>query len=147
VDSCTGCVRYFVISREAISRPASSPDLSMCNYFLWGYLRSKVYLTKPRDIDKPKNAIKEEIRATSYSMVTEAMRTLRNWPEQCRRDGGKRLRVALFKNKICKNNNIVYFNSGFFIFYTKNINLIPILDFYLNMNIISSRDSPCMYVT
>ena len=29
------------------SWPARSPDLSMCGYFLWGYLQSKVYIRRP----------------------------------------------------------------------------------------------------
>ena len=106
----------FVISRGTFPRPARSPNLSMCNYFLWGYLNCKVYLTKPRDIDKRKNAIKEEITAAPYSMVTESMRILGDRLEQCRGDGGIRLRGALFKNKICNNSDIVYFNSGYYSF-------------------------------
>ena len=30
--------------------PPGSPDLSPCNFFLWGYLKGKVYVDKPRDI-------------------------------------------------------------------------------------------------
>jgi len=61
----------------------------MCDYFLWGYLKSEVYLTKPRNIEELKNAIKEEITATPYNMVREAMRTLRDRQQQRRQDGGK----------------------------------------------------------
>jgi hypothetical protein len=87
----TAAQSAFVISkRGAIPRPASSPDLSsMCDYFLWGYLKSEVYLTKPRNIEELKNAIKEEITATPYNMVREAMRTLRDRQQQRRQDGGK----------------------------------------------------------
>jgi hypothetical protein len=67
-----------------------------------------VYPTKPRDIDKLKNAIKEEITATTYNMMTEAMRTLRDRLERCRGDGGKHLRDMFFKNKICKCSDLVY---------------------------------------
>jgi len=64
---CTAVKSAFVISRGgAIPRPASSPDLSMCDYFFWGYLKSEVYLRKPRDIDELKNAVKEQITATPY---------------------------------------------------------------------------------
>jgi hypothetical protein len=44
--------------------PARSPDLSVCDFFLWGYLKSKVNLMEPRDINEIKNATKEEITAT-----------------------------------------------------------------------------------
>ena len=80
----------------------------MCDYFLCGYMKSEVYLTKPRDIDELKNAIKEEITVTPYNMVTEAMRTLSDRLEQCMGDGGKHLRDVLFKNKICKCSDLVY---------------------------------------
>ena len=34
-----------VLSRNGdLSWPARSPDLTMCDYFLWGYLKSKVYI-------------------------------------------------------------------------------------------------------
>jgi hypothetical protein len=75
-----------VIARgEDIAWPARSPDLSVCGYFLWGYLKSKVNLTKPRDIDGLNNAVKEESASTPDSMVREALRTSRDRLEQCRR--------------------------------------------------------------
>jgi len=70
----------------------------MCDYVFWQYLKCEVYLRKPRDIDGLKNAIKEEITATLYNMVREAMRTSRDRLEQRRRDGGERSkRCALQK--------------------------------------------------
>jgi len=87
-----------VISKGGdIPWPAFSSDLSVCDYFLRGYLQCKVYLTKPRDIDELKNAIKEEIIATPNNMVRKAMSTLRDRLEQCRRDGGTHLRYVLFR--------------------------------------------------
>jgi hypothetical protein len=66
----------FIISkRGAIPWPARSPDLSVSDCFIWGYLKSKVHLMKPRD-DELKNAIKEEITATRDNMIREAMKTL-----------------------------------------------------------------------
>jgi hypothetical protein len=74
----------FIISRgEAIPWSAHSPDLSVSECFIWGYLKSKMYLMKPPD-DELKNAIKEEITATPDNLVREAMRTLCNRLEQCR---------------------------------------------------------------
>ena len=37
-----------VISRGDFPWPARSPDLSACDYFLWVYLKSRVFITKPR---------------------------------------------------------------------------------------------------
>jgi len=86
-----------VISKGGdIPWPSCSSDPSVCDYFLWRYLQCKVYLTKPRDIDELKNAIKEEITATPDNMVRKAMSTLCDRLEQCRRDGGTHLRYVLF---------------------------------------------------
>jgi hypothetical protein len=40
-----------------------SPDLSPCNYFLRGYLKSEVFKHQPRTIEQPKDAIRQEIAA------------------------------------------------------------------------------------
>lgn len=42
--------------------PARSPDLTPLDYFLWGYLKSKVYFNRPPNIDALKNRIRDEIR-------------------------------------------------------------------------------------
>ena len=34
-----------------IEWPARSPDLIACDYWLWGYLKEKVYARKPQDVD------------------------------------------------------------------------------------------------
>ena len=48
------------ISRKPINGidwPARSPDPDPCDFFLWGYLKSKVYCPKPRTLDDLKNNI------------------------------------------------------------------------------------------
>jgi hypothetical protein len=53
-----------VISRGGdVSWPAYSPDLSACDYFLRGYLKSKVLISKPTSMEELKQRIKEEIAA------------------------------------------------------------------------------------
>ena len=59
--------RAFVI----IPWTARSSDLSVCDFFLWGYLKSKVNLMKPRDINELKYAIKGEITATWWQKQLE----------------------------------------------------------------------------
>jgi len=51
-----------VVSRFGdVPWPPRSPDLSACDFFLWGYLESKVYVRKPRTVDDLKVSIREEI--------------------------------------------------------------------------------------
>jgi hypothetical protein len=44
-----------------MSWPPCSPDLCTPDFFLWGYLKSKVYDIWPATLDDPKTRIREEI--------------------------------------------------------------------------------------
>jgi hypothetical protein len=55
-----------------------------------------------------KNAIKEEVTATSDKRVRDAMRTSRDRLEQCRRDGGW---MCPSRRKICNSSEVVYLNG------------------------------------
>ena len=56
-----------------IEWPARSPDLTACDYWLWGYLKEKVYARKTQDVGMLKLVIEEEIRAISLNMYHNAM--------------------------------------------------------------------------
>ena len=53
--------------------PPRSPDLSACYFFLWGYLKSKVYVRKPRTVDDLKVSIREEIATVPQVMLVNLM--------------------------------------------------------------------------
>jgi hypothetical protein len=44
------------------SWPLRSPDLNPCDYFLWGYLKDRVYKPMPKTLDDLKVNIEREIR-------------------------------------------------------------------------------------
>ena len=50
-----------------------SPDLSTCDFFLWGYLKSRVYAHKPRTLNDLKEAIHQEIRPTDRQLLARVM--------------------------------------------------------------------------
>jgi hypothetical protein len=54
---------------------AHSPELPACDYFLWGYLKAKVYTTRPWAIDL-KIAIQKQISAIPENMVERALGNL-----------------------------------------------------------------------
>jgi hypothetical protein len=59
-----------VISRRGNTEwPARSPDLNACDFFLWEYLKSKVYEKKPRTTEDLKQNIREEVAAISPTML------------------------------------------------------------------------------
>ena len=45
--------------------PPRSPDLTCCDFFLWGYLKSKVFITPPPDIATLRQRIIDEFDALS----------------------------------------------------------------------------------
>lgn len=55
--------------RGPIEWPARSPDLTPLDYFLWGYLKSKVYFNRPNSIEVLKERIRNEIRAITPEML------------------------------------------------------------------------------
>lgn len=55
--------------RGHLEWPARSPDLTPLDFFLWGYLKSKVYVTKPNDIEDLKQRIRHEIRQITPEML------------------------------------------------------------------------------
>jgi hypothetical protein len=69
-------------------------------------------------------------------MVREAMRTLCDRLQQCRRDSGKHLSDVLFRSKICNGSGLVYLNGILFpIVLYKNKHLIRISTFSFNFEI------------
>lgn len=77
--------RVIALNRE-VEWPARSPDLTPLDFFLWGHLKSKVYVTPPRDLDDLEARIRAE------------MDVLRQDPEMIRRavfDMLRRARVCI----------------------------------------------------
>ena len=70
--------RYFPRDR-LISRctdnpwPAHSPDLSPPDFFLWGYLKERVYHNNPQTIDALKENICHEIERIPHEMLDRAI--------------------------------------------------------------------------
>ena len=49
--------------------PPRYPDLTVPDFFLWGYLKSNVYASKPKTIDELKCNIRAEIAAIEISKL------------------------------------------------------------------------------
>ena len=43
--------------------PPRSPDLTPCDFFMWGYLKDKVFSTPPRSVDEYRQTIVNEFNA------------------------------------------------------------------------------------
>lgn len=70
--------------------PARSPDLSPLDFFLWGYLKEKVYLQRPfQNVDHLERVIAEKIRDITPAMIRNALNGFTSRTITCmERDGG-----------------------------------------------------------
>lgn len=85
-----------IISRNSeINWPARSPDLSACDYFLWGYLKERVYVNKPRTILELKANIVAEIRGLQPQMK-DVMENALKRAHHCEANNGGHLSDIIF---------------------------------------------------
>lgn len=87
-----------IISRNSpIVWPSRSPDLSACDYFLWGYLKSKVYENKPKDLEELKTAIKYHSGAIPTTMLEKVFDNFVLRMRNCCENHGHHLNDVIFK--------------------------------------------------
>lgn len=93
-----------LISRTAsLAWPPRSPDLSVCDFFLWGYLKSRVYETKPKDLEELKAEIRRHAAAIPKSMLEKVYDSFVKRLENCVKNKGNHLSDIIFKTtKLCK---------------------------------------------
>lgn len=87
-----------VISRHGdIGWPARSPDLSTCDFFLWGYLKSKVFMSPaPHTIQELKNRIQNEIEQIPVEMLQRVMSDVSRRLAECIHKNGGHLTDVIF---------------------------------------------------
>ena len=70
---------HLISLRGDIGWPAQirSPDFNPCNFFLWGYLESKVYINHPCSIEQLKDSIRQEITAIPHERTCQVIDNFR----------------------------------------------------------------------
>jgi hypothetical protein len=79
--------------------PACLPDLSTHGYFLWGYLKAKVHITRPHAINDLKITIRKQISVISENMTRQTLGNVQARLEKCVCSDGQHLSDVLFKTK------------------------------------------------
>jgi hypothetical protein len=93
--------------RGDIPWPARSPDLTPCDFFLWGYLTAEVYKHRPRNLQTLKEAIRTEIRRIPQEMLERVMRNFTSPLQQCLDNDGHHLADIIFKITRDKTSHVV----------------------------------------
>ena len=63
--------------------PPRSPDLTPFDYFLWGYLKGRVYRNKPRPVDALKANITEEIQEVTADVLARTFQNMVRRVQSC----------------------------------------------------------------
>ena len=74
-----------------------SPDLSMCDFFLWGYLKSRVYEGKPWTSEELKGAICKQIRMINQELFERVEAKFRERLQMCILQNGDHLSDVIFR--------------------------------------------------
>ena len=81
-----------------ISWPPRSPDLTLCDNFLWGYLKSKVFQSNPpRTIEALKERIRQEVEAIPQQTLLNVVNSFVPRLQECVRQNGGHLSNIIFK--------------------------------------------------
>lgn len=71
-----------------IAWPPRSPDITPCDFFLWGYLKTLVYRTPVANINELQNRIFQAAAQITPGMVRNSVRSVQRRVEVCLIDKG-----------------------------------------------------------
>jgi hypothetical protein len=77
--------------------PARSSGMTAQDFFLWGYLKSKVYTTRPHSIQQLKDRITEGIGTINGTLLQRVMQNFRQRLQQHIKCHGGHLEQVIFK--------------------------------------------------
>ena len=87
----------WVISRnDDNSWPPRSCDLTPLDFFLWGYVRDKVYADAPQSIQELKGNIRAVTDGIELQMCEHVMKNFMKWAWPCKRSRGSHINDIVF---------------------------------------------------
>jgi len=93
------CFGNKIIARNGnVNWPSRSPDLTSPDFFLWGYLKEKVYINKPQTLQKLKENIRNEVRELNRNRVIlhSVMDNVLERAQICEAENGNHLNDVIF---------------------------------------------------
>ena len=86
-----------IISRNSeVNWPPRSCDLTPLDFFLWGYLKSKVYANKPTTVQQLKDEIRRHIGEIADKLCRDVIKNFDHRAEVCRQSLGGHLGDIVF---------------------------------------------------
>ena len=76
--------------------PPRSPDLSMRNFYLWGFLKSRIYAEKSRTLGELNAAIRENIQVIDEETLVKVEANFRKRLQICAGENGHHLSDIIF---------------------------------------------------
>lgn len=76
-------------NEDVIDWPARSPDLTLLDFFVWGYVKDRVFETKPTTLDELQNRIQDVIDTITPEMLRNAQRAFYDRIGHCEIEGGR----------------------------------------------------------
>ena len=76
--------------------PPRSPDLSMCDFFLWGTLKARVYQQKPRTVEDLKDSIRREVARIDNETLEKVEANFKERLQKCVNENGCHMREVVF---------------------------------------------------
>ena len=69
--------------------PPRSPDLTLLDFFLWGYVKEKVYKTEPTTIENMQQRIRNVFRSITPTVLNRVRNNFQNRLRLCIQQGGR----------------------------------------------------------
>jgi diadenosine tetraphosphate (Ap4A) HIT family hydrolase len=76
---------------------ARSPDLTPCDFFLWGYLKEKVFKHHPQSLEDLQERIQQEINSVPPELTQRVMKNFQEHLQQCVANDGRHMSDIIFK--------------------------------------------------
>ena len=75
-----------------------SPDLSSLDFFLWGYLKEKVYVNNPQNVQELKENIRNEIGTLNQNpeILQSVVNNFFERMRMCEAENGRHLKDVIF---------------------------------------------------
>ncbi|KAK3863612.1 hypothetical protein Pcinc_030638 [Petrolisthes cinctipes] len=87
------CFGERIISRYGnVNWPSRSPDLTSPDFFLWGYLKERVYVNKQETLEQLKENIDRKIREVAPETLAAVLERAR----LCKAENGRHLKDVIF---------------------------------------------------